>query len=134
MLDGLMARIEHHLLAHAMRDVMGNQNAIREEKRPKIVAMLNGLFPALADAVRAEVAVVSDAVNRAEQDVQVACENAKLAQEQAASATKTLGAALQAVASANLHAEDAMQAVRASAAALILAKDEFARLSEKSRG
>jgi hypothetical protein len=64
----------------------------------------------------------------AEQAANTSTENAKIATGIVASAAKTLESALAAVHSANLHAEDATRMARESVAALVAAKEEFAKL------
>lgn len=67
----------------------------------------------------------------AERNAAMATENAKLATGMVAVATATLEKALAAVHSANLHAEDATRMARESAAALVAAREEFARLVQR---
>ena len=148
MLDGLMTRIENHLLEAEMANVYGNKNAIREERRSRITTALAGLFPALQQAVQAEVSVVRAHLHSAEQEVREAQENVKLAQEnvkladsnaqlareQVAAAMKTVKTALDEVNASRIRVEDATRATRQSVVSLAFAREEFSRLVERAKG
>lgn len=69
----------------------------------------------------------------AERNTAAATENAKIAVGIVATASKTLEAAMASVASANAHAEAATKSAAAPAAALAVAREEFAKLVERTK-
>jgi hypothetical protein len=134
MLSALKEKIAQHLLADAMKGVFGNDGAIREEKRSNITAMLSGLFPALQEAVDREVGVVRDRLVSCERECVLAAEEAKIATGITFRATETLLSSLDAVHLAEARILGSQKAVIRAEANLKSARDEFAKLVEKTRG
>jgi prophage DNA circulation protein len=133
MLSALKEKISQHLLADAMRGVMGNQNAIRQKQMSRINQLLAAMWPDLQAAVQAEVSVVRDHLLSAEREVVLAADEAKTATGITFRATQTLLASLDAVHDAEARIVDSQNAVIRAEANLAQAKIEFAKLVERAR-
>lgn len=127
MLDLLKDKLIATLTAEALKNTYGNRAAIEQERRSFYAEVVGRLFPALQDAVRAEVDVVRQQLASAEQAATVADANCKLAADQIVAASAALEAACK-------HSNDAATAADRAETALASARAEFAALLEKSRG
>jgi hypothetical protein len=134
MLSALKEKNAQHLLADAMKSVYGNQAQIREEQMSRISQLLAAMWPDLQAAVQAEVSVVRDHLVSAERECVLAAEEAKIATGIVYSATQTLLASLDAVHDAETRIVDSQNAVIRAEANLKSARDEFAKLVEKTGG
>jgi hypothetical protein len=133
MLELLKNKIANHLLDAEMVNVYGNKNAIRDEKRSRIDAILIGLWPDLQAAVQAEVSAVQNLVKVAERECVLAADEAKTATGITFRATQTLLASLDAVHDAEARIVDSQNAVIRAEANLANAKLEFSTLLERTK-
>jgi hypothetical protein len=131
MLDALTDKLIATLTAEALKSTYGNRAAIENERRSFYAEIVGRLFPVLQEAVRAEIARVTDAVSLAERNAAMATENAKTATALLVSASQTLETVLAAVHSANVSAEAATQAAKLAQDNLESARAEFARLVDR---
>ena len=133
MLEVLQTKIVDALTAEALKTTFGNRAPIESEKRAYFAEILGRLFPAIQNAVRDEIAVVTDQLVSAERECAMATEGAKMATGIVFKATETLLASLDAVHAAEARIVDSQNAIIRAEANLKAARAEFAKILERTK-